>query len=564
MRTSLRDLLLANRGKDLLFDSCLSDSAVSTAVSCVALEIADAKANAKPIKAARDWLRSHQNTDGLYGDSPSSPANLTATFMSYIALSRDAINEVILDKSKQYLLSHFGDFSFKSIKQYFLKTYGKDQTFSVPILAMATAAGFFPDETSAWREMPQFPFELALLPERFFHLMNLPVVSYAIPALVCVGIAQNAHASNGLIKRFRSAIRQRALRVVTRKQPRSGGFLEAAPLTAFCTLCLCKAGYADHDIQQNALRFLLQTQRPNGAWPIDHDLRQWVTNLSLSILADTFSDQEKAKYRNLIHEQQTTSIHPYTRSRPGGWGWTTRPGSVPDADDTSAAIIALHALGEKTTPCICKGITWLLQLQNRDGGIPTFCRGWSKLPFDRSCPDISAHAYKAFSLYEKQLPKPLQSKVRKAMSRILRYLQQVQAPDGSFTPLWFGDQWAADKRAPVYGSAVVLEHLSGDQEMSIIERAKRYLLAQQHESGGWGSWDNNYDYVIYTARCVRALKKFDDTQKAVRRGMTFLEPYFQNPDTIPDEPIGLYFAHLWYDEKRYAPIFLAGCDGGMP
>ena len=30
------------------------------------------------------------------------------------------------------------------------------------------------------------------------------------------------------------------------------------------------------------------------------------------------------------------------------------------------------------------GVTWLLDLQNRDGGIPTFCRGWTNLPFDRS------------------------------------------------------------------------------------------------------------------------------------------------------------------------------------
>ncbi|MAX26828.1 MAG: squalene--hopene cyclase [Phycisphaeraceae bacterium] len=536
---------------------------MSTAVSCVALEIADAKAYAHPIQAAKDWLRTHQNDDGLYGDSPSSPANLTATFMSYIALCSDAVNKTVLEKTKHYLLSQFGDFSFQSVKACFLKAYGKDLTFSVPILAMATAAGFFADATSAWRQMPQFPFELALMPERLFHLLNLPVVSYAIPALVCVGIAQNTHAHTGLFKLFRSAIKQRALRVVTRKQPESGGFLEAAPLTAFCALCLCKAGMANHAVTQNALRFLLQTQRPNGAWPIDHDLRQWVTSLSLSVVSESLSDEEKAAYRQRIKQQQTTVIHPYTRSRPGGWGWTTRSGSVPDADDTAAAIIAMHALGETATPCICDGINWLLRLQNRDGGIPTFCRGWSKLPFDQSCPDISAHVFRAFSLYETQLTQSLQKQVRKAKTRIVQYLEKTQATDGSFTPLWFGDQLAADKRAPVYGSAVVLEHLFGGQASNIIERTRQYLINQQHASGGWGSWDNDHDYVIFTARCVRALKPFENTREAVAKGMAFLEPYLVNPELIPDEPIGLYFAHLWYDEKSYTPIFLAGCYGGL-
>jgi hypothetical protein len=43
--------------------------------------------------------------------------------------------------------------------------------------------------------------------------------------------------------------------------------------------------------------------------------------------------------------------------------------------------------------------------------------------------------------------------------------------------------------------------------------------------------------------------------------MTYLQPFLTNPESVPVEPIGLYFAHLWYDEKLYAPIFLAGCGG---
>ncbi|MEZ6048428.1 MAG: hypothetical protein R3C11_23220 [Planctomycetaceae bacterium] len=46
-------------------------------------------------------------------------------------------------------------------------------------------------------------------------------------------------------------------------------------------------------------------------------------------------------------------------------------------------------------------MNWLLDLQNRDGGWPTFCRGWGALPFDRSAPDLTAHALRALHQYQR-------------------------------------------------------------------------------------------------------------------------------------------------------------------
>src|SRR6266568_4695463 len=48
-------------------------------------------------------------------------------------------------------------------------------------------------------------------------------------------------------------------------------------------------------------------------------------------------------------------------------------------------------------PAAMAGIHWLLNLQNADGGLPTFCRGWTNLPFDRSAPDLTAHALRAWN-----------------------------------------------------------------------------------------------------------------------------------------------------------------------
>jgi hypothetical protein len=41
----------------------------------------------------------------------------------------------------------------------------------------------------------------------------------------------------------------------------------------------------------------------------------------------------------------------------------------------------------------------------------------------------------------------------------------------------------------------------------------------------------------------------------------FLSPYADRPESLPLEPIGLYFAHLWYSEELYAPVFLAKAVG---
>ncbi|MCL2625165.1 MAG: hypothetical protein FWD31_16010, partial [Planctomycetaceae bacterium] len=585
----------SRRGGDGYFESRLSDSAVSTAVACVALEVAagrnapvaDTGHYADQIAAAKTWLLTHQNADGLYGDSPESPANLTATFLAYVALSRDGQYESELAKARAWLREQFSAssarnkaFTFASVRRGFLAAYGKDLTFSVPILALATAAGFFENADEAWRAMPQFPFEAVLVPESLFKYLNLPVVSYAIPALICVGLAQLRHRKSGVVKTLRSLAKAKALRVLLAKQPASGGFLEAAPLTGFCALCLCAAGMRDHPATHAALRFLLETQRDNGAWPIDRDLRQWVTSLALVALTPDLNDGEKQHYRNALKRHQTQTVHPFTRSAPGGWGWTTHSGSVPDADDTSAALIALHHLGEPATSiAVQRGIEWLLNLQNvagriapfpRDGGMPTFCRGWGRLPFDRSCPDISAHAYKAFSCFENDLPQPLQKRVVRAKLRILRYLHHVQRDDGAFLPLWFGDQDAESKEAPVYGSAVVLEHLQGfglgtsdfrnesgqSSRKPDMQKTVAFLLAAQHPTGGWGSCETERDDVTVTARCVAALKPYPEAQVAIERARNFLQPSIEHPETIPPEPIGLYFAHLWYSEELYGPVFL--------
>ncbi|MDD4538686.1 MAG: prenyltransferase/squalene oxidase repeat-containing protein, partial [Lentisphaeria bacterium] len=397
------------------------------------------------------------------------------------------------------------------------------------------------------------------LPQRLLSILNVQVVSYAIPALIAVGLAQHEACQGGLTWQLRRWLIAPTLRVLAAKQPASGGFLEAAPLTAFCLLCLCAAGRGGHPVAAAAEGFLAGTCRDDGSWPIDSNLDQWVTALATRALAGVLPATERQALAEIIRRRQFADVHPFTAARPGGWGWTPLSGAVPDADDSAAALIALHELagagGGPLAPEVVRGCEWLLALQNRDGGIPTFCRGWGKLPFDRSCPDLSAHAYRALSCWQDALPVALRRRVARSRGRLLAYLSAQQRADGSFVPLWFGDQQADDLLAPVYGTAVVLEHLAG-LDSAMMTRARDYLLRTQGADGGWGTAQGTHAKLIFTARALTALAGCPGGDAALCRGVAYLRPYLQERQPLPVEPVGLYFSQLWYSEELYPLVFL--------
>src|SRR5690606_17535343 len=145
--------------------------------------------------------------------------------------------------------------------------YKKDYTFSVPILTMCGLCGVPGRE--AFKHIPQLPFELSLLPRKFYRMLNLSVVSYAIPALIAVGIVVfNKKRSNAFGRFVRKYSIRPALALLQRLLPESGGFLEAIPLTAFVCLSLVEAGYRDQEVVAKGIAFLKRTQREDGSWPI--------------------------------------------------------------------------------------------------------------------------------------------------------------------------------------------------------------------------------------------------------------------------------------------------------
>lgn len=579
----------------------LAGSALSTATAVTALFLADREAERSRFPSSGDreliqkgweWLVRNQNEDGGWGDTVRSISNISTTALCWAAVSLNpnsgAARVNASNRAAAWLESAAGGLDAASLIQAIARRYGKDRTFSVPILTMLALAGRLGPPAQAWQAVPQLPFELAALPHRFYKWARLPVVSYALPALIAIGHVRHHHGPtrNSVSRLARQLSLERTLRVLTQVQPTSGGFLEAVPLTSFVAMSLVGSGRVKHPVCQLGLRFLRDAVRPDGCWPIDTNLATWVTTLSVNALSaasngeSPLSSVDRAAIREWLLAQQYREVHPYTNAPPGAWAWTDLPGGVPDADDTAGALIALRNLGPPDAVVLDAaqaGISWLLDLQNRDGGMPTFCRGWGNLPFDRSGPDLTAHAILAWMAWRESLPVPMRRRVSTAVRRAAAYLAARQQPDGSWLPLWFGNQHTHDDSNPTYGTARVLtavRELARHQEPRcdiMLERAVGWLLAAQSESGGWGGNVDTPPSVEETGLALGALSEIaleqdaawngfpPDRQarlhEAILRGSDWLIENTFRGRSVQASPIGFYFARLWYWEALYPLIF---------
>lgn len=552
----LKRRLLDARRQNVYWTGELSDSALSTATAVIALHLAD---STDPlVKAGLDWLERTQNPDGGFGDTIRSMSNLSTTAVCWAAFAITGRKNEAENRTREWIRRTAGGLEPKLLAGALAARYGNDRTFSVPILTVLAISEIIP-----WRLVPQLPFEMAACPRSWFARLGLPVVSYALPALIAIGQVRHRKqpSRNPAARLIRNLASGRTLHVLERIQPAHGGFLEATPLTSFVCISLLAAGLKTGPILDRGLAFIRRSVRPCGSWPIDTNVATWLTTLSINALRERLPKADLELMVAWLLNQQYHAPHTFTGAAPGGWAWTDLPGGVPDADDTAGALIALDTLGLRETRILSAaslGVRWLLDLQNRDGGIPTFCRGWGKLPFDRSSADLTAHALLAWSAWRLWLDPGDRLRVDIAIARAVAFLEAAQRPEGAWTPLWFGNQLAPKEENPVYGTARVLLGMRPIRPDSpSVRRAALWLLSVQNQDGGWGGDRDLTSSIEETSLAVSALAGFSGTleQEAARLGAEWIvRATGAGERTIPS-PIGLYFARLWYFESLYPLIF---------
>jgi len=163
--------------------------------------------------------------------------------------------------------------------------------------------------------------------------------------------------------------------------------------------------------------------------------------------------------------------------------------------------------------------------------------------------------------YETELTGTELKAFHSAIEKSVNYLSKHQHSDGSWQPLWFGNQHTADHSNPVYGTARVLTYLQDvipfdrlhpqlkSDIQSMIDKGITFLTNVQNTDGSWGGYHAIPGTIEETSLAISALigsGQMDNCQK----GFEWLDQYYLQ-NGLKSAPIGLYFASLWYDEKMY-------------
>jgi squalene-hopene/tetraprenyl-beta-curcumene cyclase len=245
--------------------------------------------------------------------------------------------------------------------------------------------------------------------------------------------------------------------------------------------------------------------------------------------------------------------------RPGGWAFQYENPYYPDVDDTAAVGLALDRFDSgRYREAIDRAAEWIVGMQSRNGGWGSFDADnthdyLNHIPFadhgallDPPTADVSARCLGFLA----QLGYPAE---HKAVAAAIAYLKKEQEADGS----WFG-RWGTNY---IYGTWSVLAALNAagiDPQAPEIRRAVAWLLARQHDDGGWGEsgasyWDDQprgdapFSTASQTAWALLGLMAAGEAANpAVSRGIGYLVAS-QNADGTWDEP--------WYTAVGFPRVF---------
>jgi squalene-hopene/tetraprenyl-beta-curcumene cyclase len=272
----------------------------------------------------------------------------------------------------------------------------------------------------------------------------------------------------------------------------------------------------------------------------------------------------------------------YAPAPPAGWFFEYHNEFYPDVDDTAMVMIALaeNSVGKAlrdvpSTRREQRGVisacqrarTWLLAMQNRDGGWGAFDRDndaafLCRVPFadhnamiDPSTPDLTGRALEALALWDQPRDHP-------AMQRGVEYLRRTQERDGC----WHG-RWGVNYIYGTWQSLVGLAAAGVPADDATIKRGANWLLSHQHACGGWGESADSYEQpelrgkgpvtASQTAWALLGLMAAGLTNhKAVQRGIYYLLDT-QRPDGGWDEPefTGTGFPRVFYLRYHFYPIY---------
>jgi len=590
------------------------------------------------------WLAKRQNDDGGWGDCDGAESNVAATLLVQAAFRLTGIPAKYADlmvRADQYVAGQGGQAGLK-------RQIGNDKTLLASILANSALA-----DLGEWRKVPTQPFEWYALPlwwQRDFLRLASRCDS---PLVMAVGLAKFHHdpPRNPLTRLLRGSLKKKALACLAQLQSADDSYLASPLATAIVVMNVASMGLQEHPIVTRGVDFLLSSVRADASWANTVNLSTINTSLAIESLstgqfesaAASWSDEQGSDSHSppwqdtsalhaaaaehsvlegscgenhvlnitsldwLLNSQQLAPNH-VTGAPAGGWGHTDTAGALPSTPATAAALIALaewrrrdeNAHRARVERAAEMGMAWLLDLQNGEGGWPTYFNEDRPQQFEGGGVDSTAAAVRALAMWQRvgtagatipALPstqqRALAARIGPALERAWQFLESQQRDDGSFVPVWFGNEHQADDENPVLGTSQVLAACAAVKRLDskLARRAAAWLAASQHADGGWGpprmpvdysddekgfgqrSWRENdvlakFCTVEETAAALSALLPVAEQDAAlernVSRGLAWLTNAVEDDACRRPAIIGFYFSRIWYYERLYPLAFATG------
>jgi squalene-hopene/tetraprenyl-beta-curcumene cyclase len=592
------------------------------------------------------WLAKHQNSDGGWSDCDGARSNIAATMMVQAAFRLTGIPAKYSDlmvRADDYIEAVGG---LAELRRY----CNGDKPLFTAIMANCALADMF-----SWRQVPTLQLELACLPTRWRRNIQVIVPRYARPVVLAVGRAKFHHdpPKNPISRFWRRSIWRKSLVMLEQLQAADDSFLSSVPLTSFIVMSLASVGCQDHAIVERGIEFLLSSVRADSSWSNTPNRAVSNTAFALNCLAKkgtgtfysgqlhdshdhfdshpdlaanskTWDDTSRATETvtdvhvpmdlnrsaftesciNWLLAQQHAESNVVTEVSSGGWASSDAAGALPNASATASVLCALieghshadAAQRERIERAAGRGVVWLLELQNEDGGWPTYYRDDAILRRDESAADVTAQVLRALAAWRRDWRSDISIEASHRWSFIdertilaietgWKYLEAHQMEDGSFIPMWFGNEHRPNQINPVYGTSQVLFAAADLErlESNLAQRGVRWLLAAQHANGGWGPPRVAIDYSVgevgtharranevmsrfctieETSVATSALIPIAETSPAVAQavscGYSWLTSAVEQDAHRRPAIIGFSLAKLWYHERLYPLAFAAG------
>ena len=471
-----------------------------------------------------NYLRRLQNPQGGWSLFPDGPSDLSATAKAYYALKLmgDNPEAAHLARARQIVLSLGGAEKGNSYSRFFFAALGQisyDACPSIPpeIVFIPNWFYFSMYHVAAWTRTMILPLSLAR------------TLRYTRPMPAAKGIAElyiDRTAANrvvfptpGFPRSWRdwflridqflkiydrhpiTPLRRSAIKASERwlldRMENSDGLGAIFPPMVYVLIVFRALGYPDDDprvvkAHKDLRDFYIEEGDTIRLQPCFSPV--WDTSLAMHALAEAeLSPNSEPARRGIawLLEKECRVAADWQKNcplvEPSGWFFEFSNPHYPDVDDTAIVLATLSQLGgEAARQVKARGLKWLLNMQNDDGGWAAFDRTRDRrileqIPFsdhnamqDPSCPDIAGRVLEGLGHCGLRTDHP-------AVAPAIAFIRKHQDPCGG----WWG-RWGVNY---IYGTWQVLTGLRAigeDMAKPYIQRAADWLRSVQKPDGSFG------------------------------------------------------------------------------